>query len=138
MKRQLIGLLVGLCTFATACLGVPVLAYHVGRIEAYFDLRQGRRQFKRCINWHVEARAVKSYDRMLNEKFGAKTVVVPPCSYYLEHQPSGERVYGYNSVQVEEIDRLFGEGAFEKARGEFAREYTRQVEEEYSRRDAVR
>jgi hypothetical protein len=134
MKKQVVGFFLGLFTFAVACLGTPLVAYHVGRVEAYFDVRQGVRQLKRCANWGGD----RKYDSMLARRFGVKVVKVPPCSYYLEHRPSGERVAGYNSFQVEEIDRLHGEGAFEKAGGQFFQEHLRRIREESGEAGAPR
>jgi hypothetical protein len=136
MKKQIIGFFVGLFIFAVTCLGTPLVAFHVGRVEAYFDIREGRRQFKRCVNWCVSADS--EYDSMLAKKFGVKVVAVPPCSYYMEHQPSGERVDGYNRFQIEEINRLYGEGAFEKARDQFFQDYMRRIKEESGEGDALR
>lgn len=136
MRKHVIGLFLGLSTFAVAWLGTPLAAFHLGRVEAYFDVRQGRKQFKRCSNWGGPG--TRMYESMLAEKFGTRTVLVPPCSYYIEHQPSGHWVAGYNTYQAEEIDRLYGEGAFDEAGKQFVREYTRRDEEESGERDRLR
>lgn len=118
VRKHLVGLLVGITTFNAALLSLPVVAFQVGRAEARWDLWQGKRQFKRCIYWCIQAEPTRKWERMLAERFGFNTITVEDCS---------PRMHGYDEFQQEEFNRLFGPGALEKEVDDFRQQWLREL-----------
>jgi hypothetical protein len=96
---------------------------YLGRAEAHIDVWQGKRQLKRCVGWCVQAEHIRGYEKMLVDKFGAKTLIVE-----LE-QCSDERLKGYNETQVAKIDRVYGKDSFKESGRKYTEEYLRRLEE---------
>jgi len=124
VRRHLPGLLVAVITFNVAMLCLPVIDFQLGRVEARWDLLQGRRQFKRCIANCVAAEPTRKWESLLAVRFGFNTITVEDC---------GRRTFGYDDFQREEFNRLFGRGAFEKEADDFHRRWVRELREEASR-----
>ncbi len=120
MRKHLVGLLIAVSTFTLSLLCLPVAAFQLGQAEARWDSWQGKRQFKRCIYWCVQAEPTREWERRLRARFGFDTITVEDCS---------PRTSGYDEFQWEEFNRLFGPGAFEREADAFHEQWLRELQE---------
>jgi hypothetical protein len=77
------------------------------------------RKGKRCINWCIAAGPTKEYERMLLEELKFKVETTEACGY---------RMDGYNEVQYGTVERIYGEGVFDRMSERARQNYLRKVD----------
>jgi hypothetical protein len=125
MKKHLPGLVVGIIIFTFAVTLLPVVAYQIGKLEARFDLLQGKRKSRRCVDQTGPSR---EWDNTLAREFGVEIEAVPAC---MENTARFERMRGYDTQQWEELERVYGKARIEEEGRRSYRRYFLKLEMEH-------
>ncbi|MEJ7576830.1 MAG: hypothetical protein WKF74_07485 [Pyrinomonadaceae bacterium] len=128
MKKHLLSLPVGIVTlaFGIALLYVserhpksfanesqpPVTEYQIGRLEAERDLQQDKRIYRRCERNCVWVELTDDFERIMLKDYGVEVLPIDSCGV---RGASRERTDGYNRVQVDNLEKIYGERVIDKA-----------------------
>ena len=125
MKRNILGLIIGVIVFTGSVKLLPLAAYQIGRLEARLDLLQGKRMVKRCVEFCCPHPVpTLAYDAVAEREFGIKVVMIQGCKK--------EAVYwqgiGYNDQQYDDLERTYGKAKLDEVAKRAYQEYLLKLE----------
>jgi hypothetical protein len=111
MRRHWLGLIVGIVTLSLTCGVYSLGASQLGRLEAQFDLLQGKRIYRRCERNCVWTEVTDEIESIMSRDYGVEVVSIDSCTV---SGASRRRTDAYNEVQVAELEKIYGKGIIEK------------------------
>ena len=127
MKRNILGLTIGIIVFTSSVILLPLAAYQIGKLEARLDLLQGKRISKRCAGSGGRDRAlVQALDAAQEREFGVKVVMTQMC----DNEALYWQAVGYNVQQYDDLLSTYGKAKVNEVSKRTIQEYYLKFESE--------